>query len=135
MISAPRIFIDTNILFYAYSDDPKRDTAWLFLENSHYISIQTLNEFARSAHRKLGLDWPTIERITADTAMRATEVFPLTLTIHQKGIELAERHRVGIYDALQLSCALKHDGTLFISEDMQDGMVIEELLTIHNPFV
>ncbi len=134
MITAPRVFIDTNVLFYAYSDDPKRDVAWLCLEGSYYISVQTLNEFARSAHRKLGLDWITIARITDDTAIRAAAVYPLTFDVHQRGTEYAGRYGIGIYDALHLSCAFENGGTLFVSEDMHDGMVIEDRLTIRNPF-
>ncbi len=134
MNSAPRVFIDTNILFYAYSDDPKRDIAWVCLEGPYHISVQTLNEFARSAHRKLGLEWMTIARITQDTAIRAAEVYPLTFDIHKDGIDYANRYGIGIYDALQLSCAVTNGGTLFVSEDMHDGMVIEDRLTIRNPF-
>jgi len=58
----------------------------------------------------------------------------LTMEVHETGLALAERHMLSIYDAMIAAAALHaHCDTLW-SEDMQDGMVIEERLRVVNPF-
>ncbi len=49
-------------------------------------------------------------------------------------MQIAERYGLSIYDALIVSAALMAGCRTLYSEDMQDGQVIEGLLTIRNPF-
>jgi predicted nucleic acid-binding protein len=61
-------------------------------------------------------------------------VHPLTVDTHDLGLALAERHQLGIYDALIAASALLAECDRLWSEDMQDGMAIEGRLRIVNPF-
>ena len=57
------IFIDTNILVYAYSDTELRKQAIarkLILENTCFISTQVLQEFSNTLYRKFKKTWPEI---------------------------------------------------------------------------
>jgi len=50
------------------------------------------------------------------------------------GLALAERYGLSIYDAMIAASALHADCDRLWSEDMQDGMLIEQRLRIANPF-
>jgi predicted nucleic acid-binding protein len=63
------------------------------------------------------------------------QVNPITIQIHEKGLALAERYSLSIYDAMIVSSALHADCGVLWSEDMQDGMTIDKRLRIANPFV
>jgi predicted nucleic acid-binding protein len=60
------IFLDTNILIYAFSsDDPRSLPAEELLAAGGTISVQVINEFTNVMRRKLGRTWPDIEAAIA----------------------------------------------------------------------
>lgn len=128
-------FLDTNILVYAYSLDPRWHRAMALLDGKAHISLQGLNEFANVARRKLGMNF---EEVANASAMIRTVVAGIILpdvAVHDYGLWLAERYRLQFYDCLMLAAALRTDATIFWSEDMQDGLVIDGRLTVRNPFL
>jgi predicted nucleic acid-binding protein len=58
---------------------------------------------------------------------------PVTLSVHQRGIDIARRTGYHIYDSLMLAAALEAECAIFYTEDIQNGQVIDGL-TIRNPF-
>ena len=134
-MTSPREFLDTNVLVYAFSDDPRSARAEDLLAKCCASSVQALNEFANVARRKLSMDWREVR--DALDAIRAllSAVTPLDLETHLAGLQLAERHRLSVYDAMMLAAALQLGCTTFWSEYLQDGLVVEGRLTIRNPFV
>jgi predicted nucleic acid-binding protein len=58
----------------------------------------------------------------------------LELESHETGLALAERYSLSPYDAMIAASALLADCDMLWSEDMQDGMTIENRLRIVNPF-
>lgn len=134
----PRVFLDTNIFFYAFSDDPttarKSAIAQDILTEPFEISVQVLNEFANSSRKKLKKEWAIVESLITDIVYISGVIHPVTLDVHNKALALAQRHNFQFYDAALISSALKAGCNIFASEDMHDGMVIENRLTIQNPF-
>ena len=61
-------------------------------------------------------------------------VQPLTIDIHETGVRLAERYGLSIYDAMIAASALDAGCETLWSEDMQDGLVLDDRLRIVNPF-
>lgn len=61
-------------------------------------------------------------------------VEPMTIKTHDRALQIADRYDLSIYDALIVSAALLAGCRTLHSEDMQDGQVIEQQLTIRNPF-
>lgn len=61
-------------------------------------------------------------------------VHPLTVETHDFGLALAERYRLSVYDAMIVASALHTGCDTLLSEDMQDGMALQEGLRIVNPF-
>jgi predicted nucleic acid-binding protein len=61
-------------------------------------------------------------------------VRPITVEIHEAGLALAERYGLSTYDAMIAASALQADCDTLWSEDMQDGMLLDNRLRVANPF-
>jgi predicted nucleic acid-binding protein len=130
-----RPFVDTNVLLYLLSSDTaKADRAEALLTQRIVINVQVLNEFAHVARRKFKLEWIEIAQSLADIR-RFAEVHPLTTATHDRGLALAERYKIGLYDAMIAAAGLEAGCTSLLSEDFQAGQRLEGRLTIRNPFV
>jgi len=127
-------FLDSNILIYAYSTDARSRVAQSLCEAPHILSVQSLNEFASVARRKIGFPWDRVIDSLIDVAALADRIIPLTFELHQLGLAVANRYDLQIYDAMIVAAALEADCDTLFSEDMHDGLVIEDRLIIRNPF-
>lgn len=127
-------FVDTSVLLYLLSADAaKADRAEEILTAGTVISVQVLNEFAAVALRKLGMTVAEVREVLQPiTAI--CRVSPLTVEIHQRGLQIAERYRFSIYDSLIIATALDSDCATLLTEDLQDGQIIDDVLTVRNPF-
>jgi predicted nucleic acid-binding protein len=133
-MNAADCFFDTNVLLYLFSsDDAKADRAEDALASGGVISVQVLNEFASVAMRKLKM--PIAEIREALTTFRAVcKIVPLSEETHDKALGLAERYGLSIYDAMIVASALLAGCRMLLSEDLQDGQIIDKSLEIRNPF-
>lgn len=133
-MSAANAFFDTNVVLYLVSADAaKADRAEDLLTIGGTVSVQVLNEFAAVASRKIRMPWPEIIDVLAQ--VRATcSVEPLTAQTHERGIQIAQRYGLSLYDAMIVAAALLANCATLYSEDMQHGQVIDKQLTIRNPF-
>ncbi len=129
-----RAFFDTNVLLYVLSEDSaKADRAEETLAQGGVISVQVLNEFASVASRKHRLSYAEIREVL-ETFRAICKVEPLTVAVHERGLDIAERYGFSLYDALIAAAALNAGCAVLYSEDMQDGQTIEGRLVIRNPF-
>ena len=129
------VFLDSTVLIYAaLQPDPRSKVAQDLLAQGGRISVQVLNEFANVARRKLRRPWPEVARALADIRALCPAPLPLTVATHEAALVLAARYGFAFYDALIIASALEAGCPSLLSEDMQDGQVIEERLTIRNPF-
>jgi predicted nucleic acid-binding protein len=126
-------FADTNVVLYLLDDGPKADRAEAILARGPRISVQVLNEAMVNCRRKAGLGWDETGAFLA--GIRALcPVEELTLRTHDAGRALAERYGFATYDAMIVAAALIAGCTTLWSEDMQDGLLVEDRLRIVNPF-
>ena len=132
-MSAERVFIDTNVLIYALSDDAsKAERVENLLDAGGTISVQVLNEMTNVMRRKLRMEWAEVLDVL-NMVRGLFMVVPNTLGIHKAGLALAQQHSLSIYDAMLVAAALDSECTVLWSEDMQDGFRIGQL-EIRNPF-
>lgn len=124
---------DSNVVLYLLSGEVSKSArAAELVGGGGIISVQVLNEFTAVAIRKFGMTIGEIREIL--TSVRAVcEVRPLDLELHDRALELVERYRIRIYDALIVAAALAAGCRTLWTEDLQDGQRIEDL-TIRNPF-
>ena len=130
----PGSFFDTNVLLYVASGDPaKADRAERLIGAGGIISVQVLNEIANVARRKMGMSW-TQTRAFLSTIRGLLPVQTLTIEVHETGLVVAERYGLSVYDAMIAASALHADCDTLWSEDMQDGILLDNRLRVVNPF-
>lgn len=132
-----KVFIDSNILIYAYSvDEPVKQQHVEKLLNSHeilVISTQTINEFVNVMTKKKKLTYIQISLVVQELCI----IFSLQIVgpeIIQKAIEIAGKHHYSYFDSLIIAAARASDCSILYSEDMHHQHVIEDGLRIINPF-
>jgi predicted nucleic acid-binding protein len=130
-----KAFFDSNVLIYAMvTGDSRRERAQQLIAQGGAISVQVLNEFVAIARRKMRMPWADV--IEALDAVRILFPSPVAITVdtHETALKIAQQYGFGIHDALIASSALEANCSTLYSEDLQDGQVIGEELTIRNPF-
>jgi predicted nucleic acid-binding protein len=133
---AAKVFFDTNVLIYALaSEDARSETAENLLAAGGVISVQVLNEFVAVARRKLQMSWPDISEALAAIRILCPSPIALTIETHEAALRIAQKYGYRIYDALVAAAALQANCDTLYSEDLQDGQVVDDQLTIRNPFV
>ena len=132
-MSAPEVFLDTNVLLYLLSaETAKADRAEELVAAGGVISVQVLNEFAAVATRKLAMDIAAVRDILA-TVRAVCDVTPLDIDTHDRALDLAERFRLSIYDALMVAAAAGAGCRVLYTEDLQHSQAFDRL-TVRNPF-
>lgn len=130
------IFLDTNILVYAYSDTELQKQAIsrkLISENISFISTQVLQELSNTLFRKFRSTWPQITEAVKEVSINNLVHANSEATI-QLAIKTAEQYRFSFYDSLIIAAALECKCSKLYSEDMSHGQLIEKQITIINPF-
>lgn len=132
-----RVFLDTNLLIYLYSADEvdkSNIVARLVDDNDCVISLQVVNEFANVLIRKF--------KVSGDAVLKAikelTNVFTITnISIGSiiNAIQIHDKYKLSYYDSLIVSSAQMDNCTYLFSEDMHNGLKIDDKLLIVNPFI
>lgn len=127
-------FFDTNVLVYLLSaDQQKADIAERLLTDGGVVSVQVLNEFASVATRKFDLGIIDLRDVLV--RVRTTcQVVPLNEETQELGLDIAERYRLSIYDAMIIAAALQAGCRVLHTEDLNNGQAVGRLV-IRNPFV
>jgi predicted nucleic acid-binding protein len=139
-MSGDRVFVDSNILVYAYDSDAAEKheiargrLAHLWDQERGALSIQVLQEFYVIATRKLSRP---ISRRAARGVIDSYDSWsphrPVTADLVTAS-ELEERHHVSFWDALVIISAERCECTTLLSEDLQDGQRFGPV-TVRNPF-
>ena len=130
-----RAFFDTNVFVYAViQDDPRSQQAEDLIAEGGTVSVQVLNEFAAVVRRKAKMPWDEVRFAIENIRTLCPNPLPITTDTHQEALAIAEKYGYRIYDALIVASALEARCTILYSEDLQGGQVIDNTLTIRNPF-
>jgi predicted nucleic acid-binding protein len=130
----PVSFFDTNVLVYLASGDAaKADLAEAAITKGGSISVQILNELTNVARRKMKMSWDETHAFLSMLRSLLT-VYPLTVEVHETGLELSERFGFSTYDAMVAASAIHAGCDTLWSEDMQHGLKLDSGLRIVNPF-
>ena len=135
-----RVFVDTNVLVYrrdrADQDKHERALDWieqLWRARAGRLSIQVLQEFYITVTQKLD---PKIPKETARQDVR--DFFSWhPVVLDSKVVEAAwsvqDRHKASWWDSLIVAAAQAANCRYLLSEDLQDGQILDELQVV-NPF-
>lgn len=134
MTKTDRIFLDTNILVYAFSrNTPKAEIAERCLRKSSVVSVQVLNEFVDVGRRKYRNLWSELQA-SLDSVHAVCEVVPVTLEMHSAAIKIAAVSQLRIYDACIFAAAQTAGCEEILSEDLNAGQRFGTVM-VRNPFI
>jgi predicted nucleic acid-binding protein len=122
------------VLLYGLRGDASRtETVRSLMIAGGTISVQVLNEMANVCRKKWFMDLSEVAPLLMQIRELIT-VVPVTLAVHERGLDLPGRYNFSVYDAMIVAAALEAGCDKLYSEDMQDGLVVDGRLTIRNPF-
>jgi predicted nucleic acid-binding protein len=130
------IFLDTNILIYAYSDDEpyKQEIARdLCSSPDRWISTQVMIEFSNIARRKMGMDWTDITLALLELRKNFKVLTTTDATIIMASC-LADCYQLNWFDSLIVTAGLEANAATLYSEDLNNSQVYENQMTVINPF-
>ena len=135
MIMNRKIALDTNILVYCHSNDEpeKQEMAMKFFELNPIISTQVLSEYINVVKRKLKM--PKLDIM--DVCLQNIELCilqPITFTTLKNARNLLVRYDFQLFDSIVVAAALEANCHILYSEDLHHGLVIENRMTLINPF-
>ena len=142
------VFLDTNIFIYALTEPKEKNKKadlpkWivalklltkLFNENNIVVSVQVLNELHFNMIGKFKLDDELVTQTIEENVFAVASVENLTVQIYAKAFQVRQTYNVSYWDSLVVASALESGCTTLYSEDMHDNLVIENSLTVINPF-
>jgi len=135
-MSVDNVFYDSNIIVYALSNDnqTKRNISLAAIKkHPPIISTQVLNECANVFLRKKGFS-PKDTKKMVDLLAKFSDVALISIETIHIALDVMERYHLSYYDSLIIASAIQSDCNIVYSEDMQDGLVVDDKLTIVNVF-
>jgi predicted nucleic acid-binding protein len=134
-----RTFIDSNVLVYAHDVDAnakhqiaKEVLRKLWNGRTGVLSVQVLQEFYVNVTRKIPSPLPkeSARLVVSSYAIWCTETTPAEII---SAFRIEDESRIGFWDALIVSSAVKCGASRILSEDLNARQRIAGIL-IQNPF-
>ena len=132
------VFIDTNVLLYAYDRaDPTKNArarewvARLWHDRHGRTSMQVLSEYYVNLTRNF--------RVPAEAAWDDAASFfawrpqPIDESLLRRAREVSRRYQISWWDSLIVAAAQLQDCLVLLTEDLRDGMVFGTL-AVRSPF-
>lgn len=136
MSAARRVFLDSNVLVYAYSstESGRRARARELADlPGAVVSSQVLSELANVLIRKFGLADAEVRGRIAELADRC-EVVLVAPAIILDAFRIRERYRLSFFDSQIVATALAARVSTLYSEDLHSGLLVDATLRIVSPF-
>jgi len=139
-MSAERVFLDTNVIVYAYDRDAGRKHAIardlmidLWNRDGAILSTQVLQEFYVTVTKKIAfpLAPDSAREIVAD--LLTWSVVANDGEAILKAIDLQTREKISFWDALIVASAAKGGAEILVTEDLADGRKFGSLI-VRDPF-
>lgn len=134
-----KVFIDSNIWLYALiqsqTDEEKRLIAKNCIVGAKdiIVSTQVVNEVCVNLMRKANKNNVYIEQFVSDFVA----TYSVTAQTKEDVLQAASIRRdyhFSYWDSLIVACALRSQCSILLTEDMQQGLIINQQLEITNPF-
>ena len=135
-MSGDRAFFDTNVLVYLYSDheiDKQNKAFDEFNKSERFVSTQVLTEFCNICLKKLYFSAFEIDSALLEIT-ETCNVIIVDDSDLRHALSIQDKYKYSYYDSLVIESALEAGCNLLFTEDMQDGQLIEGVLTIKDIF-
>ena len=139
-MNGDKVFVDTNVLVYAYDLDAGRKHQLaleimkdLWRSGCGLLSTQTIQEFFVTITKKISV--PVDVSFARETIKRLSKWDTVIINVDTiiEATELQERYKYSFWDSLVVAAALAGGAKTILSEDLSDKQIIKEI-TIKNPF-
>ena len=136
--ASERCFVDTNIWLYAFieGEEPQKTVqAKALLEASRAIIVspQVINEVCVNLLKKAQFSEPQVQQLI-EAFYAKYVVVEVSKALLLKASALREQYGFSFWDSTIVASALQAETSILFSEDMQDGLVVENRVRIINPF-
>jgi predicted nucleic acid-binding protein len=133
-----RIFIDTNIWVYLYSENlrEKQEKVEILINNNFnnvYISNQVLGELYYTLTRK-NITTKEFSKEIIENLINTFSVLENKTSQLLKAININLTYQFSYWDSLILATAIENDCNILYTEDMHHNQLIENKVRIVNPF-
>jgi len=137
-----KVFLDTNIFIYSVDASPdekgKRDIARELIKRhirsgTGVISMQVLQEFYQVSTQKIKVPLSMEDALEYLHYMAVIETVHPDFTMLVSAVYLHKRLKLSFWDALIVQAAAAANCSLLLTEDLQDGLHVSDLI-IRNPF-
>lgn len=131
-----KIALDSNILIYNHSleFENKKLIARSFFRDNPVVSSQVVSEYINVIKRNLKVSKQELIQLCSLWLEKCT-VQPVVLSTIKLAQDLIVRYDFQIFDGIIVAAALEADCDTIYSEDMHDGLIVENKLKIINPFI
>ncbi|WP_055430703.1 PIN domain-containing protein [Candidatus Symbiothrix dinenymphae] len=132
-----KVFLDSNVVIYAYHNEEKdkQTIAKLLINNNNsVISTQVLQEISNTLSRKFKAKYDVIQALLVECIQNCGEVYINTQQTVFKACSIADRYQFSFYDSLIVAAAIESGCNTIYSEDLQHNQITENTLVIINPF-
>jgi len=131
-----KIALDTNILIYSHdkADLRKQDIARTLLDLCPVISTQVVSEYFNVLKRKIVI--PKHELIDLCTEnLNDCTIHPVRISTLKIAKRLVQCYNLQIFDSIIVASAIEANCEILYSEDMHNGLLVENQMKIINPFI
>jgi len=139
--ASSNVYLDTNIFIYAVDtrDDRKHSIARDLIDSTFQkgicaYSVQVMAEWRNVMIRKFRTQMSAEYRANFLKWLMSNNPSPITGNLILRADDIANKYSISPFDSTHIQSALDMNCQYFLSEDMQDGLVIDGKLTIVNPF-
>ena len=135
------MFLDTNILVYAYDQhDPHKQiiaqgllTDGIKQENL-ILSVQVLGEFFNVVTRYIPQPMSPGEAKEVINTLSILPVQDIDMMMVKRAIDTHDVYQISYWDSLIISAAERAGCGMILSEDLSDGQIYHNIL-VNNPFI
>lgn len=130
------LFIDTNVLVYLFDHDAPAKKAiaeTVFREPNIRLSTQVLQEFYVTVTRKLARPLSPVQALQAVQHFQTYPVAVISSALVTQSIQRSIDSQLSLWDSLIVETALAENADRLVTEDLQDGWIIDGM-QVWNPF-
>jgi len=130
-----KVFLDSNVILYAFGGErTKKEIIKILIRERPLISVQVVNEVINVLTKKFNFSTLEVKEVF-DFFKAKAEIILINLHTIDIALTVKTRDNFSYWDSLIVASAIESGCSILFTEDMQHGQVIEDVLTIKNPFI
>jgi predicted nucleic acid-binding protein len=131
-----KISLDTNVIIYNHGidGDAKQVIADSLLDNVPVISTQVISEYLNVIKRISKMNKSDLLRMCAEW-LEDCQIQSVSLSTIKLAHHLVQKYDFQLFDSIIVASALEAECDILYSEDLHHGLIVENKLTILNPFI